>query len=346
MFKLNENERIIIENGIRINTIYSRKIFNNNYACFLNTIKATSQNTDKNNDNLIPNVCNYPIECKSEALEKYFCKRHSLYAIIKNLKININQEVSNYNLNLDSISCNKSGESIKTELEAEDIIKEYSKKLNVSDIERIFTREFINELYKIEFDYSKCIHLIPKEKELKVNVCNIPKEFTITKKECKQYCKGQYFCNNVQHKDFAFKYKLPIYTLPTDNKDNDIQNKSPRKKRKVNKNKKETSISSGVKESTSKVSNVCCSYEYMNCKNEGKHQDYQYPNMFYCDTHVLLTSETEDSIKELDKEIKELSIKKDYNTLKTRCIKRYKISTRMNCGIPQYQVEILKNTIN
>jgi hypothetical protein len=85
-----------------------------------------------------------------------------------------------------------------------------------------------------------------------------------------------------------------------------------------------------------------CSYEMEKCKNEGKHCDLMYPEMFYCDKHVLITdSLVNQEIIELDKEINEnCNISKD--DLKILYLKRYKLSSKMCCGIPQYQVQHFK----
>jgi hypothetical protein len=122
MFTLDENERIILENGLKINKTYLKKIFNNQYI-FFTSVLLDSRNIPE----LEANKCNYPIDytiskdgCTTKVPGRYFCDniRHFLYAMTKKLKIYTNQSDVDYDLN---ITIPNKPSTLKTELEAEKV---------------------------------------------------------------------------------------------------------------------------------------------------------------------------------------------------------------------------------
>jgi hypothetical protein len=123
MFKLDNNERIIIENGLKINKTYLKKIFNKQYIFFIDVLLDSKKIDFK----LEPNKCNYPIDytiskegCLTKVPGRYFCdnSRHFLYAMTKKLKIYTNQSQSDYDLN---ITIPNKTRTLKIELGAEKV---------------------------------------------------------------------------------------------------------------------------------------------------------------------------------------------------------------------------------
>ena len=186
----------------------------------------------------------------------------------------------------------------------ENYMLEYSEKLSKDIQEKIFRKPFLDRYIRnIEYNY---LHVKCDPSKLIVNQCNLPAELTQRSKNNKKGmpipCRnsvrtGHFFC--YKHFSYARLYDLPINQQLAGLT---VTQKIKNKKRNLEYNTANIDSSYNCKKKMQKQYDLIdttefpyfqccfeCPFTNVQCNEIGKHVDLDYPDLKYCENHVIVT---------------------------------------------------------